>query len=203
MFLSTTIITMITTTFYSGAWQHMQQQRHESKAVLTHTHTTGINAVNKTKYISKVFPIHAVAPQMDKEFDDTLSQRPLELDPAGYFIINIDNDEKIIIVEHYSNTINDQGMMYPKRMLVLTVGPYIRCDGYSYQLYTIRDYNGDCPMYISSIHTDNQQHNAGLACDDETGEVISCKGGVSRTPRQLFRYDHHISSSFVQGWMNI
>ena len=45
-----------------------------------------------------------------KSFDDKLSNRDIELDPSGYFIITVDIKSKEIIVEHYSNDINEQGM---------------------------------------------------------------------------------------------
>mgnify|MGYP001159917581 FL=1 len=53
---------------------------------------------------------------MDKEFknkiikeDAKLSQRHINLDPEGYFIIKIDHKIKAIIVEHYLNNINQEG----------------------------------------------------------------------------------------------
>lgn len=48
---------------------------------------------------------------MDQELDDQLSKRPLELDPVGYFIIQVDHSKGYIIVEFYGNLINDQGML--------------------------------------------------------------------------------------------
>ena len=38
--------------------------------------------------------------------DNDLSNRYIELDPNGYFIIKIDLETKKIILEHYLNTIN-------------------------------------------------------------------------------------------------
>lgn len=43
-------------------------------------------------------------------FDDKLSNRYIELDPSGYFIIYIDQTAGLICAAHYSNTINDQGL---------------------------------------------------------------------------------------------
>ena len=43
------------------------------------------------------------------EMDNNLSNRYIELDPNGYFIIKIDLQEKQIILEHYLNKINDKG----------------------------------------------------------------------------------------------
>ena len=41
--------------------------------------------------------------------DNDLSNRYIELDPNGYFIIKIDLHTKQIILEHYLNTINEEG----------------------------------------------------------------------------------------------
>ena len=42
--------------------------------------------------------------------DKKLSQREIVLDPAGYFIIKIDQVNKKIIVEHYLNNIDSKGI---------------------------------------------------------------------------------------------
>lgn len=42
--------------------------------------------------------------------DDKLSNRFIELDPAGYFIIYVDRDADLICAKHYSNVINDKGL---------------------------------------------------------------------------------------------
>ena len=41
--------------------------------------------------------------------DNDLSNRYIELDPNGYFIIKIDLEATKIILEHYLNTINEEG----------------------------------------------------------------------------------------------
>ena len=41
--------------------------------------------------------------------DNELSNRYIELDPNGYFIIKIDLQKKRIILEHYLNKINEKG----------------------------------------------------------------------------------------------
>ena len=41
--------------------------------------------------------------------DNDLSNRYIELDPNGYFIIKIDLQKKQIILEHYLNKINEEG----------------------------------------------------------------------------------------------
>jgi Domain of unknown function (DUF4346) len=44
------------------------------------------------------------------DLDDRLSNRFIELDEAGYFLIYLDRDTVQICADHYSNTINDQGV---------------------------------------------------------------------------------------------
>ena len=41
--------------------------------------------------------------------DDNLSNRYIELDPNGYFIIKVDLDENTIILEHFLNNIDEEG----------------------------------------------------------------------------------------------
>ena len=43
------------------------------------------------------------------DIDNDLSNRYIDLDPNGYFIIKIDLKTKKIILEHYLNKINDEG----------------------------------------------------------------------------------------------
>ncbi|MBE9029617.1 DUF4346 domain-containing protein [filamentous cyanobacterium LEGE 11480] len=44
------------------------------------------------------------------ELDDRLSNRFIELDESGYFLISVDREAVEICADHYSNTINDQGL---------------------------------------------------------------------------------------------
>ena len=55
--------------------------------------------------------------------DNDLSNRYIELDPNGYFIIKIDFQKKQIILEHYLNKINKEGYALDPK----TNEP-IRCD---------------------------------------------------------------------------
>ena len=41
--------------------------------------------------------------------DNNLSNRYIDLDPNGYFIIKVDLEEKKIILEHFLNNINEEG----------------------------------------------------------------------------------------------
>ena len=43
------------------------------------------------------------------DIDNDLSNRYIELDPNGYFIIKIDLQTNLIILEHYLNKINKEG----------------------------------------------------------------------------------------------
>ena len=43
------------------------------------------------------------------EIDNSLSNRYIDLDPNGYFIIKVDLEENKIILEHFLNNINDDG----------------------------------------------------------------------------------------------
>ncbi len=42
--------------------------------------------------------------------DDKLSQRHLNLDPGGYFIIYLDRDAGLICAKHFTNVIDDRGL---------------------------------------------------------------------------------------------
>lgn len=48
-------------------------------------------------------------PRLCKDIDDQLSNRHIDLDPAGYFIIKVDRGTKEIVAEHYTNIINKNG----------------------------------------------------------------------------------------------
>ncbi|MBE9216883.1 DUF4346 domain-containing protein [Plectonema cf. radiosum LEGE 06105] len=42
--------------------------------------------------------------------DEKLSQRHIDLDPAGYFIIYIDRQEGLIFAKHFTNIIDERGL---------------------------------------------------------------------------------------------
>lgn len=42
--------------------------------------------------------------------DDKLSQRHIDLDPAGYFIIYLDRGEGLIYAKHFTNVIDERGL---------------------------------------------------------------------------------------------
>ena len=43
------------------------------------------------------------------KIDNNLSNRHIDLDPKGYFLIKVDLEENKIILEHFLNNINDYG----------------------------------------------------------------------------------------------
>jgi len=45
-----------------------------------------------------------------KAIDDKLSQRYIELDPAGYLIIYIDQEQGLIFAKHFTNIIDERGL---------------------------------------------------------------------------------------------
>lgn len=44
------------------------------------------------------------------QLDNELSNRFIELDPDGYFIIYLDREQGLICAKHYTNTINEKGL---------------------------------------------------------------------------------------------
>ncbi|MEH2002874.1 MAG: DUF4346 domain-containing protein [Nostoc sp.] len=42
--------------------------------------------------------------------DDKLSQRHIDLDPGGYFIIYLDREARLIYAKHFTNVIDDRGL---------------------------------------------------------------------------------------------
>ena len=59
-----------------------------------------------------------------KEIDAQLSQRFIALDPSGYFLIRIESSSQEIVVEHYSNKIDDIG-----RAIDPNTGEVLGCEG--------------------------------------------------------------------------
>lgn len=57
-------------------------------------------------------------------FDDKLSNRHIDLDPGGYFIIYIDPKERLIHAKHFTNVIDERGLAVDPE-----TGKVIPCDG--------------------------------------------------------------------------
>jgi dihydropteroate synthase len=75
--------------------------------------------------------------QQCQTLDNKLSQRFIELDPGGYFLIYIDHNAGMICAKHFTNVINDKGLACDPE-----TGEPLPCEGgaqrqYSY-LYTGR-----------------------------------------------------------------
>ena len=51
-----------------------------------------------------------LSPQQRRELDDAHSNRAIELDPSGYFLIRVDAAAGELVVQHFGNGINDQGL---------------------------------------------------------------------------------------------
>lgn len=51
-----------------------------------------------------------LTPQDLLHLDNTLSNRFIELDPGGYFLIYLDLEQGLICAKHFSNVINDKGV---------------------------------------------------------------------------------------------
>lgn len=55
----------------------------------------------------------SLSPEQQSELaalDARLSQRFIALDPAGYFLIRVDHSSAELVVEHYSNSIDERGL---------------------------------------------------------------------------------------------
>ena len=82
--------------------------------------------------------------------DDELSQRPIALDPGGYYIIYLDRDAELICAKHYTNSINERGLAVDPE-----TGEVIACGGQKVertveQLYTARTAKELCVKVIES-----------------------------------------------------
>ena len=55
-------------------------------------------------------PSRSALPQDLQDLDDRLSQRFIALDPAGYFLIRLDREARELVVEHFSNNVNERGL---------------------------------------------------------------------------------------------
>lgn len=58
------------------------------------------------------------------ELDNKLSQRFIELDPGGYFLIYLDRENGLICAKHFTNVINDKGLACDPE-----TGEPLPCDG--------------------------------------------------------------------------
>ncbi|MDB9529413.1 DUF4346 domain-containing protein [Oscillatoria sp. CS-180] len=63
-------------------------------------------------------------PQALIDLDNKLSQRFIELDPGGYFLIYLERDSGLICAKHFTNVINDKGLACDPE-----TGEPLPCDG--------------------------------------------------------------------------
>ncbi|MDY6806916.1 MAG: DUF4346 domain-containing protein [Cyanobacteriota bacterium] len=52
----------------------------------------------------------SLTPEKLTEIDNKLSQRHIDLDPGGYFIIYLDRENGLICAKHFTNAINEKGL---------------------------------------------------------------------------------------------
>ena len=87
--------------------------------------------------------------------DKKLSQREILLDPNGYFIIKIDQINKKIVVEHYLNNIDSEGIALDP----ITNKP-IQCDKKNKRLY-------------NNIFKGNTAKEIGVLISEKNNDLIS------------------------------
>ena len=120
--------------------------------------------------------------RLDSKLDDELSDRPLELDPSGYFIIKIDRDSRQIVAEFYRNIINKNGEGAASKQSASQFWRRAPCGSHRNPLaleMPTRDSSRELSLLLTTP--------AGLACDPETGEVIPCRPGYVRPPSKVYR----------------
>ena len=84
--------------------------------------------------------------------DKKLSQRDIILDPSGYFIIKINQIDKIIVVEHYLNNIDSKGIALDP----LTNKP-IKCDKQNERQYN-KLFKGNTAKEIGILITEKNNN---------------------------------------------
>ena len=84
--------------------------------------------------------------------DKKLSQRDIILDPFGYFIIKINQIDKIIVVEHYLNNIDSKGIALDP----LTNKP-IKCDKQNKRQYN-KLFKGNTAKEIGILITEKNNN---------------------------------------------
>ena len=55
--------------------------------------------------------IESISAEIDS-LDEHLSKRFIALDPSGYFLIKLDHEAAELVLEHYSNTIDEKGLAH-------------------------------------------------------------------------------------------
>ncbi|GAB4380402.1 MAG: DUF4346 domain-containing protein [Elainellaceae cyanobacterium] len=84
---------------------------------------SGIDEVS-IPYLSDMQSTTRLSAEAVAALDNKLSNRFIELDPQGYFIIYVDREAGLICAKHYSNVINDKGLACDPE-----TGEPLPCDG--------------------------------------------------------------------------
>jgi dihydropteroate synthase len=92
-----------------------------------------------------------VNPDRLTAIDQELSKRFIELDPAGYFVIYLDRDTKLICADHYTNAINDAGLATDPE-----TGEVLACQG-SLKRQPTQTYRGHTAKEIGMIIVEQTQ----------------------------------------------
>ena len=97
---------------------HMRSVAHCAPASLTlatfhHWHPLKCSLQRRSSHVvaAQRPTLETEVPRIDPDLDDELSERPLNLDAAGYYVIRIDKDAKEIIADYYTNIINKNGKL--------------------------------------------------------------------------------------------
>ncbi|GAQ89056.1 hypothetical protein KFL_004830070 [Klebsormidium nitens] len=88
-------------------------------------------------------PLESQREEMIQKIDHHLSDRHIDLDPAGYFLIRVDRTTNEIVATHFRNTINERGLACDPE-----TGEVIPCDG-SYRPQAHRIYRGRTAKELS------------------------------------------------------
>ncbi len=71
---------------------------------------SSVNSSSAHDLLNTQTPTQAPLSDAMAALDNRLSNRYIELDPAGYFLIYIDHEKQVICAEQYSNDINEKGL---------------------------------------------------------------------------------------------
>jgi dihydropteroate synthase len=96
--------------------------------------------------------------------DHDLSNRFIELDPAGYFIIYVDIQNELICAKHFTNFIDDRGLACDPE-----TGKPISCSGKVEISVKLFEQTNPCPVT-------RLDHAAYLGREFQRAEVALCSG---------------------------
>ena len=116
-------------------------------------------------------------PSQRRELDETLSQRFIALDPAGYFLIKLDRAAGELIAEHYGNGIDERGLATDP-----DTGEVISCRGAG-------------PRNPLAIYRGRSAKELGIALTEGTGpHPVSCLDHALYLGRELQRAEAALES---------